>query len=95
VSIFLAPGLCALYAHAIVKTQEVKQELLTWTASNLFVAPSAARSDTAYQAVPLALSTEVESRVVNQLERAASQAKATVGAPRNRAAVAHALEHRK
>jgi len=51
----------------------------------------ATRPDTIYEVVPPVLSSQVENRVINFLERAASQAQATIGAPRSRAIIAHAL----
>jgi hypothetical protein len=52
---------------------------------------AATRPDTVYEVAEPVLSVEQETRVIDQLERAAQAAKATIGAPRSRAIISHAL----
>ena len=52
---------------------------------------AATRPDTVYEVAEPVLSAEQETRVIDQLERAAQAAKATIGAPRSRAIINHAL----
>jgi len=56
-----------------------------------FRSSHATRPDTIYEVVPPVLPSQVEDRVIYSLERATSQARATIGAPRSRAIIAHAL----
>jgi len=52
----------------------------------------ALREDTIYEVAPPAISTAAENKVIDQLERATSTAKATIGAPRSRAIISHTLQ---
>ena len=56
-----------------------------------FRSSSTLRPDVIYQAAAPALSANEETRIIDQLERAASTASAALGAPRARAILAHAL----